>query len=176
MTGTLPQGYRRTAANRIRENVGWGYDDFITGRIIEHRPARTVTETDNLLGTALAGNTAPIHTDAHYAATTRWGQILVCGGVTLNLVAGMTVRSTSGLTLANLTLDDVRFTHPVFVGDTLYAETEIVGRRRSESRPDQGLVTCRTRGHNQDHTLVVTFTRTFLVPTDPDAVRDATGY
>lgn len=176
MNSDVPQGYRQLATGRIRENVGLGYDEFTVGMVIEHRPGRTVTEVDNLMGTALAGNAAPIHTDAHFASSTQWGRILVCGGVTLNLVAGMTVRSTSGLTVANLALDEVRFEAPVFVGDTLYAETEVLSRRLSESRPGIGIVTCRTSGHNQEGTRVLVFTRTFLVPTDPDAVRAATNY
>ncbi|MDQ0771581.1 itaconyl-CoA hydratase [Streptomyces aurantiacus] len=176
MTGTLPAGYRRLDEHRIRENIGLGYDAFTTGLVIEHRPGRTVTELDNLMGSALSGNTAPIHTDAHYSSQTHWGRIVVCGGVTLNLVAGMTVRSTSGLTIANLALDEVRFEAPVFTGDTLYAQSEVTARRRSTSHPDCGIVTCRSSGHNQDGTRVLVFTRTFLVPTDPDAVRDATNY
>lgn len=174
--GALPQGYRRVAEGRIRENVGFGYDDFVTALVIEHRPGRTVTETDNLMGTALFGNVAPVHTDAHYSAQTQWGRPLVCSGVTLSIVAGMTVRSTSGLTVANLSLDQVRFEHPVFVGDTLYAETEIMSRRISKSRPQNGIVTCRTSGLNQDGERVAVFTRTFLVPTDPGPVRSATNY
>lgn len=176
MSSQLPAGFRHIAEGRIRENVGLGYDEFTVGLVIEHRPGRTVTETDNILGTALTGNVAPIHTDAHYSANTEWGRILVCGGVTLNLVAGMSVRSTSGLTAANLALTDVQFKAPVFVGDTLYAETEVLSRRRSKSRPTNGIITCRTSGHNQAGTRVLTFTRTFLVPTDPDAVRAATNY
>ncbi|MGP3950901.1 MaoC family dehydratase [Streptomyces sp. 7N604] len=176
MSNDLPRGYRHIAEGRIRENVGLGYDELAVGLVIEHRPGRTVTETDNLLGTALTGNAAPIHTDAHFSSTTEWGRILVCGGVTLNLVAGMTVRSTSGLTVANLALTDVRFEAPVFIGDTLYAETEVLSRRLSESRPENGIVTCRTSGHNQADTRVLTFSRTFLVPTDADAVRAATNY
>ncbi|MET8681970.1 MaoC family dehydratase [Streptomyces sp. NPDC004647] len=160
----------------MRENVGLGYSDFVLGRVIEHRPGRTVTETDNLLGTALTGNVAPIHTDAHYSSKTEWRRILVCSGVTLNIVAGMTVRSTSGLTVANLGINEVRFENPVFVGDTLYAETEIVDCRLSKSRPENGIVTCRTSGLNEAGKRVVMFTRTFLVPTDPETVRTATNY
>lgn len=176
MDTDLPKGFRRVADGRIRENVGLGYDEFTVGLVIEHRPGRTVSEVDNLLGTALTGNVAPIHTDAHFSAATSWGRALVCGGVTLNLVAGMSVRSTSGLTVANLSLTDVAFTAPVFVGDTLYAETEVTALRRSKSRPEHGIVTCRTSGNNQDGTTVLTFTRTFLVPTELDAVRAATNY
>ncbi|MEJ8657592.1 MaoC family dehydratase [Streptomyces sp. MS1.AVA.4] len=176
MSSELPQGYRQVAEGRIREKVGLGYDELPLGMVIEHRPGRTVTETDNLLGTVLTGNAAPIHTDAHFSSSTTWGRILVCGGVTLNLIAGMTVRSTSGMTVANLALDDVRFPAPVFIGDTLYAETEVLARRLAKSRPENGIVTCRTSGRNQEGTRVLVFTRTFLVPIDPDTIRAATNY
>ncbi|MCG8971371.1 MaoC family dehydratase [Streptomyces sp. CL12-4] len=176
MTPGLPHGYRQTGEGRIRENVGLSYPDLSPGLIIEHRPGRTVTELDNLLGAALSGNVAPIHTDAHYSSQTQWSRILVCSGVTLNLVAGMTVRSVSGLTTANLAVDRVRFTAPVHIGDTLYAETKILTRRTSESRPGTGVITCHTTARNQAGTAVLDFTRTFLVPLDADAVRDVTHY
>jgi itaconyl-CoA hydratase len=176
VTPGLPHGYRQTSEGRIRENVGLSYPDLSPGLIIEHRPGRTVTELDNLLGAALSGNVAPIHTDAHYSSQTQWGRILVCSGVTLNLVAGMTVRSISGLTTANLAVDRVRFTAPVHIGDTLYAETKILTRRTSESRPGTGVITCHTTACNQAGTTVLDFTRTFLVPLDADAVRDVTHY
>ncbi|MET7563669.1 MaoC family dehydratase [Streptomyces sp. NPDC005479] len=176
MSPHLPHGYRHIGEDLIRENVGLSYPDLAPGLVIEHRPGRTVTELDNLLGAALSGNVAPIHTDAHYSSKTQWGRILVCSGVTLNLVAGMTVRSVSGLTTANLSVDNVRFTAPVHIGDTLYATTKILTRRASESRPDTGVITCHTTAHNQDNTSVLVFTRTFLVPLDADATRDATQY
>ncbi|MFD8251542.1 MaoC family dehydratase [Streptomyces werraensis] len=171
-----PHGYRQTDKDRIRENVGLSYPELSPGLIIEHRPGRTVTELDNLLGAALSGNVAPIHTDAHYSSQTQWGRILVCSGVTLNLVAGMTVRSISGLTTANLAIDRVRFTAPVHIGDTLYAETKILTRRISRSRPGTGIITCHTTAHNQRNTTVLDFTRTFLLPLDADTTRDATHY
>lgn len=171
-----PHGYRQTGKDRIRENVGLSYPELSPGLIIEHRPGRTVTELDNLLGAALSGNVAPIHTDAHYSSQTQWGRILVCSGVTLNLVAGMTVRSISGLTTANLAVDRVRFTAPVHIGDTLYAETKILTRRISRSRPGTGIITCHTTAHNQRNTTVLDFTRTFLLPLDADTIRDATHY
>lgn len=176
MSATPPHGYREIAEDRIRENVGLSYGELAPGLVIEHRPGRTVTELDNLLGAALSGNVAPIHTDAHYSGKTQWGRVLVCSGVTLNLVAGMTVRSVSGLTTANLAVERVRFTAPVHIGDTLYAATRILTRRTSESRPDTGVITCHTTAHNQDNASVLAFTRTFLVPLDADAVRDATNY
>ncbi|WP_217199906.1 MaoC family dehydratase [Streptomyces buecherae] len=176
MTPALPHGYREIGQDRIRESVGLSYPDLTPGLVIEHRPGRTVTELDNLLGATLSGNVAPIHTDAHYSSQTQWGRILVCSGVTLNLVAGMTVRSISGLTTANLAVDRVRFTAPVHIGDTLYAETKILIRRASESRPDTGVITCRSTAHNQHTTNVLAFTRTFLIPLDADTTRDATHY
>lgn len=88
----------------------------------------------------------------------------------------MTVRSVSGLTEANLGVDRVRFTAPVHIGDTLYAQTKILTRRTSESRPDTGVITCNTTAHNQEGTAVLTFARTFLIPLDADTVRDATDY
>lgn len=176
MSPGLPHSYRQISEDRIRESVGLSYLELAPGLIIEHRPGRTVTELDNLLGAALSGNAAPIHIDAHYSSRTEWGRILVCSGVTLNLVAGMTVRSISGLTTANLAVDNVRFTTPVHLGDTLYAETRILSRRASESRPNAGVITCHTTAHNQDRTSVLAFTRTFLVPLDADAARDATHY
>ncbi|QNE75500.1 MaoC family dehydratase [Streptomyces finlayi] len=176
MSTGLPHGYRQVGEDRIRENVGLSYPELAPGLVIEHRPGRTVTELDNLLGAALSGNVAPIHTDAHYSSQTHWGRILVCSGVTLNLVAGMTVRAISGLTTANLAVDQVRFTAPVHIGDTLYAETKILTRRNSESRPDTGVITCHTTAHNQDDTSVLTFARTFLVPLDADTVRGANNY
>lgn len=176
MSPQLPHGYRQIGEDRMREIVGLSYPELAPGLIIEHRPGRTVTELDNLLGAALSGNVAPIHTDAHYSSQSRWGRILVCSGVTLNLVAGMTVRSISGLTTANLAVDQVRFTAPVHVGDTLYAETKILTRRTSENRPDTGVITCHTTARNQDNISVLAFTRAFLVPLDADAARDATHY
>lgn len=176
MSTVLPHGYRAIAEERIRESVGLSYGELAPGLVIEHRPGRTVTELDSLLGAALSGNVAPIHTDAHYSSQTQWGQILVCSGVTLNLVAGMTVRSISGLTTANLAVDRVRFTAPVHIGDTLYAETKILTRRASESSPESGVITCHTTAHNQTGATVMAFNRTFLVPLDADTVRDATNY
>ncbi|MFJ9080298.1 MaoC family dehydratase [Streptomyces sp. NPDC102278] len=176
MSTSLPHGYRAISDDRIRESVGLSYGELTPGLVVEHRPGRTVTELDSLLGAALSGNVAPIHTDAHYSSQTQWGRILVCSGVTLNLVAGMTVRSISGLTTANLAVDRVRFTAPVHIGDTLYAETRILTRRPSESSPGNGVITCHTIARNQTDTDVMAFNRTFLVPLDADTVRDATNY
>ncbi|MEU5757256.1 MaoC family dehydratase [Streptomyces sp. NPDC047829] len=173
---STPRGFRRTGPGRVRENVGFGYADFTVGLTIEHRPGRTVSDMDNVLFTALSGNTAPIHLDAHYSAATEWEKPLVCSIVTLALVGGMTVRATSGLTTGNLGFESIRFPHPVFVGDTLYAQTEILSRRLSRSRPAHGIVTCRTSSTNQHGDTVITYQRSFLVPADPGPIRAATDY
>ncbi|WP_333745692.1 MaoC family dehydratase [Streptomyces sp. IBSBF 2950] len=173
---TAPQGYREVGEGRFRENVGAGLGDFVVGRVFEHRPGRTVTETDHVLNLALTGNVAPVHSDIEFCERLGKDRVLVCGMVTLGVVMGASVRSTSGLTSANLALDELRLEHPVFVGDTLYAQTEILEARQSQSRPENGIVTCKISGFNQDGKRVIVFQRTFFVPTDADAVRDTTDY
>ncbi|MFE7583591.1 MaoC family dehydratase [Streptomyces gardneri] len=173
---SVPAGFRQVEDGRIREVVGLGLNDLVPSLIIEHRPARTVTEAEHVQVLALMGNEAPIHSDTEYCRRAGHPQVLVCGMLTLNIVLGMTVRSTSGMTTGNLALDEVRWEKPVHVGDTLSARSTVLAARRSGSRPDQGIVTCRVDGFNQHNELVVTGTRTFFVPADPDVVRDATGY
>ncbi|WP_434598478.1 MaoC family dehydratase [Streptomyces sp. A5-4] len=172
----VPAGFRPVEDGRIREVVGLGLTDLAPGLVIEHRPARTVTEAEHVQVLALMGNEAPIHSDTEYCRRTGQPQVLVCGMLTLNVVLGMTVRSTSGMTTGNLALDEVCWMVPVHVGDTLSARSTVLSARRSGSRPDQGIVTCRVEGFNQRGDLAVTGTRTFFVPVDPDVVRDVTGY
>jgi itaconyl-CoA hydratase len=173
---SVPAGFRPVEGGRIREVVGLGLAGLVPGLVIEHRPARTVTEAEHVQVLALMGNEAPIHSDTEYCRRTGHPQVLVCGMLTLNIVLGMTVRSTSGMTTGNLALDEVRWEKPVHVGDTLSARSTVLSARRSNSRSDQGIVTCRVDGFNQHGDRVVTGTRTFFVPADPDVVRDATGY
>lgn len=176
MSNAIPRGFRQVAENRVREVVGLGLDESTVGVVIEHRPARTVTEAEHVQVLALMGNEAPVHSDIEFCQRTGRDQVTVCGILTLTIVLGMTVRSTSGMTSGNLALDEVRFEHPVHVGDTLRAQSTVLAARRSNSRPDQGIVTCRIEGHNQHHQRVLSCTRTFFVPADPGALRDATGY
>ncbi|MEU2779648.1 MaoC family dehydratase, partial [Streptomyces sp. NPDC007162] len=119
---------------------------------------------------------APIHSDVEFCKHLGRDRVLVCGMVTLGIVMGASVRSTSGLTTANLALDELRLERPVFVGDTLYAETEITEARQSQSRPEYGVVTCKISGFNQDRRRVIVFQRTFFVPANASAVRDTTHY
>lgn len=148
----------------------------IVGTVIEHRSARTVTETEHVQILALTGNEAPVHSDIEFCKRTGRDQVLVCGILTMNIILGLTVRTTSALTTANLALDEVRFEQPVYVGDTLRAQSEVLAARRSKSRPENGIVSCRIEGYNQHDQRVFSCTRTFLVPADASVVRDATSY
>jgi itaconyl-CoA hydratase len=127
---------------------------------------------DNVLMSTLSMNASPLHLDGAYCADTEWGRPLISSLVTLSLVGGMSARSTSGRALANLGWDRIQLRSPVFAGDTLYAETEIIGKRPSASRPGTGIVSCRTSGFKATGELVLTFERSFLVPTREHAPRD----
>jgi itaconyl-CoA hydratase len=170
------RAYKKVGERRFREALGLYYEDVEVGEIVEHRPGRTVTEADNVWQSLLTLNPNPLHIDAAYSAQTEWGRPLVSSLVTLSIVTGMSVRSTSALTIANLGWDEVRLLAPVFAGDTLYAESEFLEKRLSKSRPHQGLVTCATRGIKADGTVFLTFRRTFLLPTRGHGAAEAAGY
>jgi len=159
------RAYKKVGDRRFREVRGLYYEDVVVGEVVEHRPGRTITEADNLWQSLLALNPNPLHIDAVYAAKTEWGRPLVSSLVTLSIVTGMSVNSTSARTIANLGWEEVRLVAPVFVGDTIYAESEFLEKRLSRSRPAQGLVTCATRGLKADGTVFLTCRRTFLLPT-----------
>ena len=169
-------GYRAVGENRYREVIGFCYDDFRPGDVFEHRPGRTLGESDNLLMAGFSMNPSPLHIDTEYCAHTPWKRPLMSSLVTFSIVCGMSVRSTSGRALANLGWDKVRLTHPVFAGDTIYAESEILGKRLSESRPGAGIVNCRTRGLLSTGEVFLTFERSFLVPTRGHETEDQAGY
>ena len=158
--------------NRYRESFGRCLEDFTVGDIYEHRPGRTVNETDNTWFTLLTMNTHPVHFDAAYAAKTEFGRPLVNSCLTLSIVAGMSVSDLSQKAVANLGWDKIRLTEPVFAGDTIYAESEVLEVRESKSRPTQGVVTVRTTGKKADGTVFMTYERSFLVPKRGHAVED----
>lgn len=147
-----------------REDFGRSYEDFEVGDVYEHRPGRTIGEADNTWFTLLTMNTHPLHFDQAYAARTEFGRPLVNSCLTLSIVTGMSVTDVSYKAIGNLGWDDVRLTAPVFVGDTLYAESEVLSKRPSAKRPTQGVVKVRTVGRKQDGTEVIRFERTVLVP------------
>jgi len=144
--------------------AGRYFEDFRVGQVIAHDIHRTVTETDNLLITALTHNPAALHLDAVYAAGTEFGRVLVNSCFTLSLMVGVSVRDTTHRTaIANLGFDEVRFPKPVFVGDTLRIETEVHALRESRSRPDAGIVTFIHRGFNQHNEEVGSCKRQALI-------------
>ena len=145
---------------------GWQgrfFDDFEVGDVYQHPLGRTVTTTDNIWFTLLTQNTAQIHFDHHYAAQTEFGKPLVNSTFTLALVTGQSVTDISQNVMANLGWDEVRLPHPVFEGDTIYSQSEVLAKRESQSRPNVGIVTVKTTGYNQDRTVVITFKRTIMV-------------
>ena len=175
MEGLLP-AYKTIGENRYRETSGLYYEDFTLGDVFEHRPGRTVLDVDNTYFTLLTLNVQQVHFDAAYAAKTEWKKMLVDSTFTIALLTGMSVRTVSAKVVANLGWDKVKATHPVFAGDTLYAETTILHKRESKSRPTQGIVTVSTRGLNQDGKEVMTFERTMLLYKRGHSPEEAAGY
>ncbi|MCR9139866.1 MAG: MaoC family dehydratase [Alphaproteobacteria bacterium] len=155
-------GLTHVDGQRFREDPGLYFEDFEPGDIYEHWPGRTVTETDNIWFTNLTMNTHPLHFDENYARMSEFGKPLVNSTLTLAIVAGMCVTSTSQKAIANLGFDGVEIPAPVFVGDTLYSETEILEKRPSKSRPNAGVVKARHSGKNQNGDYVMHITRSFL--------------
>jgi len=145
-----------------RSTAGRAFEDFTVGMVLRHSIGRTVTATDNAWTTLLAVNTNPIHFDAHYAAQTEFGRPLVNSPFVLALVTGLSVADISRHAV-NLGWDEVRLPAPVFEGDTIYAQTEVLSARESKSRPHMGVVEVKTTGFKQDGTVVMTFRRSILV-------------
>ncbi len=158
--------------NRYRESFGRYYEDFKVGDVYEHRPGRTISEADNTWFTLLTMNTHPLHFDAAYAAKTEFGKPLVNSCLTLSMVAGMSVSDISQKAISNLGWDKIRLTAPVFAGDTIYAESEVLEKRESKSRTTQGIVSVRTTGKKADGTVFMTYERTILVPKRGHAADD----
>lgn len=145
---------------------GWQgryYDDFVVGDVYRHPLGRTISEADNTWFTLLTMNTHPAHFDANYAAKTPFGKVLVNSGLTIAMLIGQSVTDVSQKAIANLALTNVKLTHPVFVGDTLYAESICTGKRESASRPYAGLVEVRSRALNADGDECLSFDRTVLL-------------
>ena len=158
--------------------AGWQgrfYEDFAVGDVYKHPFGRTVTETDNVWLTNLTMNVNPMHFNEPYAAATEFGERLVDGLYVIALAVGMSVIDLTMNATANLGYDDVRHTGPVFHGDTIFAESEIVAKRESDSRDHVGIVTAKLRAYNGDDDLVLTLERTFMVlkrsEVEPSAAR-----
>ena len=155
----MVQTAKKVGENRYRETFGRYFEEFKVGDTYEHRPGRTITETDNTWFTLLTMNTHPMHFDKEYAKASEFGKIIVCSPFTVALMVGMSVT-------------DV----PLFVGDTLYAESTVLEKRESKSRPGAGIVTCSTIGLNQDGKTVCTFSRTMLIAREGHSIEDKVNY
>ncbi len=167
---------RQVGPSRWRESYGRYYEDFEIGAVYEHRPGRTISEADNTWFTLLTMNQHPLHFDAAYAAKSEFGRMVVNSCLTLSIVAGMSVSDVSQKAIGNLGWNDIRLVAPVFVGDTIYAESEVIAKRESAKRPTQGVVTVRTTGRKADGTVFMTYERTVLVPKRGHAVDDQAEY
>lgn len=148
-----------------RLKTGWEgryFDDFEVGDVYRCRYGRTVTEADNIQFTLLTNNTNQIHFNREYGRRTEWGQCLVNSALTLSIVAGMGVADVSENGFA-LGWDEIKLPNPLFAGDTLYSESEVVDKRESNSRPGRGIVKVITRGYNQRGEIVIQYTRSVMV-------------
>jgi len=145
-------------------------EEFDVGDVYEHWPAKTVTEADDHMFCLLTMNHHPLHINDHYASQSQQGQNVVVGPLVYSLALGMSVSDVSGKAIANLATEELKHPAPVFHGDTLFAESEVLEVRPSSSKPDRGVVKVHTRVYKQDGTLVAEFKRAVLVPRKPDAI------
>lgn len=148
-------------------SFGRYFEDFEVGQEFRHWPGRTISETDNTWFSLLTMNQHPLHIDAHYAAKTQHGQRLVVGTLVFSIAVGMSVADISGRAIANLQYDEVKHLGPIFCGDTIYAESKILGKRESATKPDRGIVSVATTAHNQKDEPVLMFRREVLIPKRP---------
>ena len=172
----MVKGIKDLGNNRYRETFGRYFEDFEIGHIYEHRPGRTITQSDNTWFTLLTMNTHPLHFDEEYGKATEFGKTLVNSTFTVAVMVGMSVSDVSQKAIANLGWTDIVLPHPLFVGDTLYAESEVLEKRLSESRENCGIVSVKTTGTNQDGVVVASYKRSALIPTTGNAVDDKTNY
>lgn len=172
----MVQNVKQVGPNTFRETFGRYYEDFEVGHIYQHRPGRTISEVDNTWFTLLTMNTHPLHFDAEYAKASEFGKILVNSAFTVSLVVGMSVSDVSQKAIANLGWKEIKLPAPVFVGDTLYGESEVLAKRESNSRPTAGIVTVRTWGKKSDGTIVCEFDRNMLIPKRGHGVEDKVEY
>jgi itaconyl-CoA hydratase len=167
---------KKIGEKRYRGEVGRYYEDFEVGDVYEHRPGRTITDADNINFSLMTMNQHPMHCDAAYAAKSEFGRPLVNSGLTVAIVLGMTVQDVSGKAIANLGWQDIKLTGPVFPGDTIYAESEVLDKRESRSRPGAGIVKVRTTGKKADGSVFMTFDRSALIQKRDGNIDDQAGY
>jgi len=146
----------------MTQSTGRSYEDFEVGMVTRHALGRTITATDNTWFTLLTNNTNPIHFDRHYSAQTEFGQPLVNSTLTLAIIVGLSSADVSRFAV-NLGWEEITIPTPVFEGDTLYSQTEILSKRESKSRPHMGIVSIKTTGFKQDGSIIMQLRRTILV-------------
>ena len=143
--------------------IGNFFEDFTVGETVRHSLSKTVFESDNNLFCLLTMNYHPVHTNLDYASKQQHGQLLVVGPLVFSLVVGFTVPDISGKAIANLDYEKIEHLAPTFIGDTLYARTEVLDKRESRSKSDRGIVYVETTGYNQNGVDVIRFRRHVLV-------------
>lgn len=159
----MREGVVEVAPGRFRETYGRYFEEFNVGDVYEHRPGRTISETDNTWFSLLTMNQHPSHCDHAFAAKTEFGKPLVASPLTVAIMTGQSVSDVSQKAVANLGWKEIRLLKPVFAGDTIYSETEVLEKRESGKRPEQGIVTIKTIGKNQHDEVVCDFVRIMLI-------------
>lgn len=150
--------------------AGKYFDDLEVGMVIRHDTGRTLTEMDNVLFSSLTMNTQPLHINEDFASKTQFGARIVNGIFTLGVVVGITVPDlTAGTIIANLGYENIRHPHPLYHGDTIYVETEVVAKRESQSKPDCGIITLKHTGKNQNGDVCIEVTRSAMFLKQPTA-------
>lgn len=172
----MSQQSKQIGPQRYRESFGRYYEDFVVGDTYEHRPGRTITQADNTWFSLLTMNTHPMHFDEQYGQASEFGRCIVASPLTVAILVGMSVTDVSQKAIANLGWREIRMTAPVFAGDTLYAESSVVEKRDSKSRPTAGIVVVQTVGRNQHRNAVCTFERTILLAKRGYGVEDKIDY
>jgi acyl dehydratase len=148
--------------------IGHYFEEFVIGQVIRHEASKTIFESDNNLFSLLTMNHHPLHTNIEFAKESQHGRILVVGTLVFSIVVGMTVPDISGKAIANLEYEKVEHLGPVFINDTLYAQTEILETRPSASKPDRGVIYVETTAFNQDSKPVLRFRRHVLIARQGD--------
>ncbi|NJM50463.1 MAG: MaoC family dehydratase [Sphingomonadales bacterium] len=159
----MRDGAIEISKGRYRESFGRYYEQFTVGDVYEHRPGRTISEADNIWFTLLTMNQHPLHFDTEFAAKTEFKKPLIASPLTVAIMTGQSVSDVSQKAVANLGWTDIRMLKPLFAGDTLYSESEVLEKRESQKREGQGIVTIKTIGKNQHGDIVCDFVRTMLV-------------
>lgn len=143
--------------------MGFFFEEYVVGQVFDHALSKTIFESDNNLFSLLTMNAHPVHTNVDYAQKQQHGQILVVGTLVFSLVVGLTVQDISGKAIANLDYEKIEHLAPVFIGDTIYAKSEILSCRESKSKGDRGIIYVETTGYNQYGEAVIRFRRHVLI-------------